>query len=106
MAVATSTALLISAGVAAAGTAATVVSANKANKTARANTQAAIDAQKAAEDKNYAQWLESRGVGANGQAVNTKLPRYMNWTMPSAPSPSRKIIGYRRVQTPPPSPSS
>lgn len=55
------------------------VSMSAANKAQAAN-QAAIDANsKNVSDTNamnYQRWLESQGVGSNGQAINTWLPRY------------------------------
>jgi hypothetical protein len=50
-----------------------------AKKSAKAQAEAATT-NKAAVDEtnrlNYQRWLESQGVGANGQPINTWLPRY------------------------------
>lgn len=71
------TAKLVAGGLAAAGTAASVYGANKQSKAIKsannANRQSVNDTNAA----NYRLWLESRGVGDGGQAVNTKMPRWM-----------------------------
>ena len=57
-----------------------------AKKTADATKEAAEkNAQAVAETNamNYKRWLESKGIGEGGQAINAKLPRYMMWN-PSA----------------------
>lgn len=49
----------------------------KANKEA---AKANKEANAASNEQNYAMWLESRGIGANGQPVNALLPRYFGST--------------------------
>jgi hypothetical protein len=62
-----------------------------ANKSAKAQ-QDATAANKASQDEtnrlNYQRWLESQGVGANGQPINTWLPRYAMITKPNVEVPS------------------
>ncbi len=57
---------------------------DKANKT---NQEIAADTNAA----NYRMWLESRGVGDAGQAVNTKLPRWMGVNVGGTPR-VRKLV--------------
>jgi len=75
MGVATST--LIVAGVAAAGAGASVYGANKAAKSSAAATAANKASVEGSDALTYQRWLESQGVGADGKAVNTWLPRHM-----------------------------
>lgn len=57
-----------------------------ANKAAAAQEEA-IKANKAAQDEanrlNYQRWLESQGVGPDGQPINTWLPRYAMVSRPT-----------------------
>lgn len=78
----------VAAGSAVLGTATSLYGANKSAQAQRD----AIAANKAAQDEtnrlNYQRWLESQGVGANGQPINTWLPRYAMITKPNVEVPS------------------
>lgn len=67
-----------------------------ANKSAQAQ-QAAIDANARAQEEsnrlNYQRWLESQGVGQDGQPINTWLPRYAMATRPTALPPGFGVFG-------------
>lgn len=72
----------------------------KSNAAAQRDANLAnIEAQKEANKQAYAQWLMTRGVGQNGQAVNTKLPL---WAMANSnlglPQTARR---FRRVGSAP-----
>lgn len=72
-----------------------------ANKSAKAQ-QAAIDANKQAQDEtnrlNYQRWLESQGVGPDGQPINTWLPRYAMVRRPVQLAPGFEVFGSRMGQ--------
>ena len=76
-------AVAIPAIIGAAGVGASLYGAKKqsdAVKKASAENAASVDA---ANERNYQMWLESRGVGSNGQAINASLPRWANWKNPA-----------------------
>lgn len=80
--------------VAVAGLGASMYGANKSAKaTAKANAQN-IAANQESDRLNFQQWLMSRGIGTNGQPVNTKLPFWMGARVryPSAGGAGR-IVG-------------
>ena len=99
----------------AAGVGASVYGANKAAKTAKATNAANIQASKDADQLAYRRWLETQGVGDQGQAINTWLPRYATVSQPfggsrkfrargSAPSMSPDpAVAPEETQTPDPS---
>lgn len=66
--------------------------ANKASQ----STQDAINANKAAQDEtnrlNYQRWLESQGVGPDGQPINTWLPRYAMVSRPTQVRPGFELF--------------
>ena len=63
--------------VAAIGAGASMYGANKAAKAQNAANAANQQIAAEANRYNYQMWLESQGVGPNGQPVNVRLPRYM-----------------------------
>ena len=62
----------------------------KANKEA---AKANKEANESSNEMNYAQWLESRGIGANGQPVNALLPRYFGATQGVNAAGQKTITG-------------
>ena len=76
-------AVAIPAIVGAAGAAASYAGAQKQAKAVKEANAANAAATDAANERNYQIWLESRGVGANGQAINASLPRWANWKNPA-----------------------
>jgi hypothetical protein len=68
-------------GAAVLGAGASVYGANKQSKAIKSANAANQQAVQNTNDANYRLWLESRGVGPSGQAVNTKLPRWMGATV-------------------------
>src|SRR4051812_7830967 len=67
------------AGAAVIGAGAAVYGANKNAKAIDAANKANADTVNGTNALNYKMWLESRGVGENGQAINAKFPRWMTW---------------------------
>lgn len=88
------TMMWVAIGTAAAGVAGSVYGAEKNKKAQKKATEANAKNVSDTNALNYQMWLESRGIGPNGQPVNTQLPRFMSWTMPGA---QRRVIGYRRA---------
>lgn len=76
----------VAAGLGAAGIGASLFGANKqakaVDKANKTNKQIADEANRL----NYQMWLESRGIGPDGEHVNTKLPRWAS---------SRPSLGFR-----------
>ena len=70
---------LAAAGLAAAGAGASLYGAKKQSSAIKKASEDNAAAQAASDERNYQMWLESRGVGQNGQAINTKLPRWATW---------------------------
>jgi succinate dehydrogenase/fumarate reductase flavoprotein subunit len=71
----------LAAGAAVGGTVASMQGAKKQSKAITAANKANAKSVDDTNKYNYRMWLESRGVGENGQAVNAQLPRWM--TVPS-----------------------
>ena len=80
-------AVAIPAIIGAAGVGASLYGAKKQSDAAKKASDANAASVDATNALNYQQWLESRGVGANGQAINTKLPRWAMWKMPAKTTP-------------------
>jgi hypothetical protein len=80
MAVATSA--LIAAGVGLAGAGVAAYGANKNAKSQAAATAANKASVDSTNEMNYKRWLESQGVGANGESINTWLPRNFTVSTP------------------------
>jgi hypothetical protein len=69
--------------VGAAGVGASMYGAKKQSKAQdKANKQNAQSV-KDTNELNYQMWLESRGVDKDGNAINTKLPRWAKWSNPA-----------------------
>ncbi len=88
-------------GSAAAGLIGTGIGANKQSQSDAAARDLNYRAQKEAEQQNWARWLASRGIAPGpdiqtgvipgtvaGQVVNTKLPLWMNVSMPQRYNPA------------------
>jgi hypothetical protein len=76
------------------------VSAYGGIKAAKDNKKAAQDANAAnktatdeANAQNWTRYMRQRGVGENGQAVNTRLPEW-------ATMPNSQVMGYRKKAAP------
>lgn len=72
-------AVAIPAAIGAAGVGASIYGADKTSKATKDAAKANMAATEAANERNYQMWLQSRGVGTNGRAVNTKLPQWATW---------------------------
>lgn len=86
---------------AAAGTAASIYGANKNAKAVKEASDANAAAVAATNKLNYQTWLESKGVGTGGQAINVHMPRYMKWN-PAAVA-TRKPNTFAGLSLPTPS---
>lgn len=94
----------ITAVAAVSGVGASIYGANKNAKAIKSTNDANIAAQKEADALNYRRWLETQGVGENGQAINTWLPRYATVNRAfGAPKKFRRIgTGPAMTATPQP----
>jgi hypothetical protein len=83
-------AIAVPAIIGAAGIGASIYGANKS--TQAAEDAAAANSRSVAETNamNYKRWLESQGVGANGESVNTWLPR--NFMLSSTALKPRRFV--------------
>jgi hypothetical protein len=93
--------LWIGIGTAAAGLLSSGIGANKQSKADAAARDLNYRAQQEAEQQNWARWLASRGIApgpetqtgvipgtVEGQVVNTKLPLWMNLSIPQRTNPA------------------
>lgn len=92
----------IAGGAALLGAGSSIYGANKSAKAMDRSTDATLAAKKETDRLNYARWLESQGIGADGRPVNIFLPRYASVRRPSASraaaasSPGFRIMGAAR----------
>lgn len=91
-------AIAVPAIIGAAGIGASLYGANKSAQSARdaadANSKSVADTNA----MNYKRWLESQGVGANGESVNTWLPR--NFMLSSTALKPRRFVKARAAGAP------
>ena len=91
---AVTTAAVIAASAAVAGTAVSYNAAKKNASAQRDANSANLAAQDEANRLNYQRWLESQGVGPDGNPVNTWLPRHLTMD-PTAFAPQTRRFRKR-----------